>query len=127
MNIRSREGDFPCLVVQAGLTLSRLCSDANWWIENSAGRVNIVLIIWICKDIKMLHLEKYIPGPVASANLAATVVINCAASSTTVTGAPLLLEFDRVFDRQANPPLERDIVFNMQDLQNWGNEFWIGI
>lgn len=51
----------------------------------------------------MLHLEKYIPGPVASANLAATVVINCAASSTTVTGAPLLLEFDRVFDRQAKP------------------------
>lgn len=126
-NIRSREGDFPCLVVLAGLSLSRLRSDASWWMEGSGGQVNIVLIIWIWKDVKMLHIEKYIPGPAACANLVATVVINCAASSTTVTGAPLVLEFNRVFDRQPNSPLERDIVFLTQDLQNWGKEFWAGI
>lgn len=49
-NIRSREGDFPCLVVQAGLSLSRLRSDASWWMEGSDGKVNIFLIIWICND-----------------------------------------------------------------------------
>lgn len=77
--------------------------------------------------MKMLHTEKYVSGPAVCANLAATVVINCVASSNTVTGAPLVLEIDRVFDREANPPLERDIVFTTQDLQDWGNEFWVGI
>ena len=63
--ISSREGDFPCLVVLAGLSLSRLRSDASWSMEGFGGNVNIVLIIWICNDVKMLHIEKYIPGPVA--------------------------------------------------------------
>lgn len=130
VNIRSREDDFPCLVVEAGLSeesLSRLRRAASWWIESSAGKVNIFLIIWICKAKKMLHIEKYIPGQGGYADLAATIVINCADSPTTVTGAPLVLEFDRVFDRAPDPPLERDVVFTMQDLQRWGDQLWIGI
>jgi len=91
------------------------------------------LIIWIRKAAKALFIEKYIPGlpqtrtsPVY-ANLAATVVIDCAASPTTVTGAPLVLEFDRVFDRPPNPPLEKNLVLTMQDLQSWGDAYWVGI
>lgn len=138
--IRSQQDDFPCLVIEAGMSesLARLRGDARWWIENSAGRVNIVLIIWVNKATKVLHIEKYVPGspqtrtsprlprPV-SVNLTATVVINCAASPTTVTGAPLVLEFNGVFDRPPNPPLERDIILTMDDLESFGNDFWRGI
>lgn len=139
-NVRSHQDDFPCLVIEAGMSesLARLRSDARWWIESSAGRVNIVLIIWVSKATMVLHIEKYVPDspltrtsprlprPV-SANLTATVVIDCAASPTTVTGAPLVLEFNGVFDRPPNPPLEGDIVLTMHDLESFGNDFWVGI
>lgn len=139
-NVRSHQDDFPCLVIEAGMSesLVQLRSDAQWWIESSAGRVNIILIVWACKATKVLHIEKYVPGspltrtsprlprPV-SANLTTTVVIDCAASLTTVTGAPLVLEFNGVFDRPPNPPLEGDIVLTMRDLESFGDDFWAGI
>lgn len=39
-NIRDHEDDFPCLVIESGMSesLGRLRSDASWWIENSAGK-----------------------------------------------------------------------------------------
>lgn len=116
-NTRGHEDDFPCLVVEAGMSesLSQLHRDASWWIQNSADKVNIVLIIWIRKAIKMLHIEKYVPGPLKTrtgprlshptcANLTTTIVLDCAALPTTVTGAPLVLEFNGIFDRPPNPP-----------------------
>lgn len=139
-NIRGHEDDFPCLVVEAGMSesLSQLRRDASWWIENSAGKVNIVLIIWIRKATKKLHIEKYVPGlpqtrtsprlsRPACANLVATIVIDCAALPATVTRAPLVLEFSGIFDRPPNPPLEGDVAFTMQDLQSFGDSFWVGI
>lgn len=102
-------------------SLYQLRNDAKWWIENSAGMVNIILTIWIRKAAKTLYIEKYIPGLPPS--LAATVVIDRTASPTNVTGAPLVLEFDRLFDRQPNLPLERNLVLTMQDLQSWGDAY----
>lgn len=77
--------------------------------------MNIVLIIWIRKAIKMLHIEKYVSGPLntrtsprlshlACANLTTIIVLDCAALPTTVTGVPLVLEFNGIFDRPPNPP-----------------------
>lgn len=136
-NIRPRDEDFPCLVVEAGMSesLTRLRGDARWCIESSGGKVNMVVIIWTRKTSRVLHIEKYIPGPpqtLASpghprpsyTRLASTVIIDSAASPSTVTGAPLVLEFNRIFDRPPNSPLEQDIVFTMQDLQNLGDRLW---
>lgn len=136
-NLRPRDGDFPCLVVEAGMSesLSLLRQDAHWWIENSGGKVNMVLIISIRKSTRVLHIEKYIPGPAQTrtsprhprppfTKLEGTIMIDSAASPSTVTGAPLVLEFSRIFDRSPSPPLEQDVVFTMQDLQTLGDKFW---
>lgn len=138
-NANSRgPADFPCIVVESDMSesLNRLRSDARWWIENSAGRVNIVVIIWVRKASRILHIEKYVPGfpktrtsprlarPVA-ANLTATIVIDSTTWPSTVTRAPLVLEFSGLFDRPPNPPWERCCT-HLEDLQYFGDMFWVG-
>src|SRR5256885_4925662 len=44
--------------------------------------------------------------------------------SNTVNGAPLTLEFRKIFLRQAVPPLEHDFTFNAQDLSTFVTTFW---
>jgi hypothetical protein len=41
----------------------------------------------------------------------------------TVTGAPLILEFEKIFLRPAVLP-ESDIIFTGQELSDWGAGFW---
>ena len=38
--------------------------------------------------------------------------------------SPLILEFNRVFGRNPNPPLENDIIFTHQDLNDWAKAVW---
>ncbi len=44
----------------------------------------------------------------------------------TVTGAPLVLEFQKIFLRPAMPP-ESDITFTEQELSDWAADFWEGL
>jgi hypothetical protein len=48
-------------------------------------------------------------------------------NSTTVNGAPLTLEFEKIFLRQAVPPLEHDFTFTAQDLSVFAANFWAGL
>lgn len=139
-NIRGDQDIFSCLVVESGMSesLNQLRCDAKWWMESSARRVNIVLIIWISRALRALHIEKYVPGfsqtrtsprlarPVA-ATRTATVVIDCLAEPIAVTGAPMVLEFNGILDRLPGSPLERDVVFSLEDLQPFGDNFWVGL
>ena len=46
--------------------------------------------------------------------------------SNTVTGAPLVLEFDKIFLRPAVLP-ESDLIFTGQELSVWAANFWLGV
>lgn len=58
--VRHNKGDWPNFVIEAGFTetLPLLRSEARWWIENSAGKVSIVLLISLQPRIKTLKIEK---------------------------------------------------------------------
>jgi hypothetical protein len=66
LRIRPNTGHWPCFIIEAGMSESmpRLRSDARWWIEHSAGTVNLVLFIWVQPAGKKVKIEKWIPGPV---------------------------------------------------------------
>lgn len=51
------------LVVEAGVSESmpRLRCDASWWISNSNGEVQMVLIIEVSRNPKKVEIEKYVP------------------------------------------------------------------
>ncbi|KAL3484544.1 hypothetical protein BJX62DRAFT_243824 [Aspergillus germanicus] len=67
-------------------------SDIRWWWANDANGV---------------------------ARLQQTIVIskNPATNTITITGAPLLLEFDKLFERQPATPTERDIEIGNDQLE----------
>ncbi|KAL1966956.1 hypothetical protein VTN77DRAFT_3700 [Rasamsonia byssochlamydoides] len=139
--IRPNKGDWPTLVIEAGMSesLPRLRSDARWWIEHSNGRVNIVLLIWLHPTIKKIKIEKWEPGQAPTTRRSArpsqsnafptqTADITIQSNSNAiVTGAPLCLEFLKIFERAAIQPTEHDIILTAQDLINWATMFWQGL
>jgi hypothetical protein len=133
------------LVFEAGIseTLARLRVDADWWLTNSNGEVKIVVIIWIVRAAKSLVIEKWClqprsrAAPVTRANTLITTKIQeltiiqnppipppqGTIPTYAVTGAPLILEFEKLLLRAPVPP-ECDVIFTAADLQAWAAEFW---
>ncbi|GIK00283.1 hypothetical protein Aspvir_004303 [Aspergillus viridinutans] len=133
-----RPRGWPYMVIEAGVSESmpRLRADAAWWFVNSNGAVKVVLLIRVDAQRKMLTIEKYdrTRGPATRSNpqgpwrprKLTTVTINQQVNPATIqvdgrnaTPRPLTLEFELVFGRPPNPPLERDITFTNTELLEW--------
>jgi hypothetical protein len=137
--IRSSPEAWPSLVVEADMSESmlRLRSDARWWLEHSNRKVNIVLLIRVQPTSRRIKIEKWEPGQAPTTRSSARLNPSNAYPvqtaeldidpGLTVTGAPLVLEFQKIFDRPSVPPTERDIVFTAQDLIDWAGLIWQGL
>ncbi|GAT31002.1 hypothetical protein RIB2604_03702130 [Aspergillus luchuensis] len=86
----------------------------DWWIGNSMGHVNLVLLMDISRARKTLTIEKYVPyarqhprtraqaaGTVHVRRCVSTIVVNMKANPPSVQGAPLTLEFEIIVGRPA--------------------------
>jgi len=62
---RTQKTDWPTIVFESGLSesLPRLRVDAQWWLTNSGGDVNIVVLISITPAVKRLRFEKWCLRP----------------------------------------------------------------
>ena len=138
--IRSGESDWPTIVFESGLSesLGRLRTDAEWWLIESGGQVKIAVLISIRPALSALCIEKWELGlverpttPAVSSNTQHTPQVPTCVQAInidhdTVAGAPLTLEFEKIFLR---PPMlpESNLVFTAQDLTAWANDFWAGV
>jgi hypothetical protein len=63
-----RRDDWPTLVIEAGYSesLTKLRADARWWIDNSHGKVKIVILIHVRPANKQLSFEKWYAEPLSS-------------------------------------------------------------
>ena len=59
--VRPQAGDWPSLVIESGKQ-----ADARWWIQNSNGKVNIVIVIHVNPTGKEIQIEKWISGSSAA-------------------------------------------------------------
>ncbi|KAL1848221.1 hypothetical protein Plec18167_006218 [Paecilomyces lecythidis] len=139
--LRTRKEDWPNVVIEAGLgeSLPRLQKEAKWWIEHSAGDVLVVLLVWVQQMSRTVKIEKWIPNavrslrrssrlnlpPVSPMKAADIVIDQSSAAGSVCHGAPLRLEFDRIFGRPAQNALEHDVVFTQDDLEDWARLLWI--
>jgi len=130
-SLRPNKADWPTIVFEAGLSesLSRLRLDVNWWLTESGGDVKTVIIISVKPAKPILHIEKWELAPGPRPNTRAFSTLNnpppppqiltqmqvITIDPNTVTGAPLVLEFAKIFLRPAIPP-ESDIEFTAQEL-----------
>ena len=136
-NDLSRPSSWPMLVIEAGVSEStrRLRADAAWWMANSNGLVNIVLLIKVTRNGHKIELEKYIPTRALPARTRPapeykplkvfTIRINQGVNPPSIQGAPLQLGFEKVIGRRPNPPLERDFVFTAVELLEWARYVFI--
>ena len=146
LSLRTPKTDWPTIVIEAGWSesLRKLRLDAGFWLEDSGGDVKIVLLFSIGRRARAgtMIIEKWENRPVP-ANRPATRSITRAggnaqtatrmqaitidSNSNSVNGAPLTLEFPKIFLRQAVPPLEHDFTFTAQDLSAFATNFWTGV
>jgi hypothetical protein len=139
-SFRPNKTDWPTIVFESGLseTLRQLIIDADWWLRKSNGAVKVVIIISIKRGPQTLQIEKWelaqmtgrrpptrafpntlnIPRPLIPTKIQEITIVQ-----KTVTGAPLVLEFDKIFLRPAVLP-ETDITFTAQELLTWAAEIW---
>ena len=64
-------------------------------------------------------------NPIPTKTQEITVTLKTVTGTNTVTGAPLVLEFGKIFLRPAVPP-ESDITVTGQELSDWAAVFWRG-
>jgi hypothetical protein len=118
--------DWPTIVLECGYSesLAQLRQDARWWLIESGGEVNIAVVISLNRTTSSMVTEKWemaLPhhqGPLTTAAAARSREPQCIqevhATPTSVVGGPLVLSFEKIFLRPANPP-EQDVVFTDQD------------
>ena len=127
-SIRPREADWPTIVIESGW-FAKLRRDAHIWLENSRGDVKIVLLFSIGRTTRTMIIEKW-ENRAVPANTTQTPTqiqeITIDSNSNTVNGAPLTLEFQKIFLRQAGQ-LEHDFTFTAQDLSAFATNFWDGL
>jgi hypothetical protein len=133
-------------------SLNHLRCVVRWWLTHSRGDVKIVIIILIKSEKSTLQIEKWeltpmtgrrpstrafpnpntIPRPLIPTKITEITIISHTPIRTpmpitgapfTIIGAPLVLEFDKLFLRPAILP-ETDITFTVQDLSDWAACFW---
>jgi hypothetical protein len=135
---QSRRGaDWPTIVFESGVSesLRRLRHYPKWWLGNSGGEVKIVILILVDRAQRRLQIEKWELAPSASAFYDApnipppripTKMQEVIIDPNAVTGAPLVLDFEKMFLRAAIPP-EGNIEWNAQELSDIGARYWSGL
>ncbi|KAL3444403.1 hypothetical protein BJX65DRAFT_297706 [Aspergillus insuetus] len=102
--------EWPNLVVEVAVSETRRKreSDVRWWVRECPRRMNTVtvLAVAISRRAPTITVEKWANDANGVARLKQTIVIskNPATNTITITGAPLLLEFDKLFGRQPATP-----------------------
>jgi hypothetical protein len=139
-SFRPNKTDWPSIVFESGVSelLSQLRFDAGWWLRKSGGDVKIVIIISVERAPQTLQIEKWELAPISESRpstralpnavnipppLIPTKIQEITIDQNTVTGAPLVLEFDKIFLRPALLP-ETDITFTAQELSTWAAGIW---
>jgi hypothetical protein len=143
--------DWPTIVIEAGLSesLHRLRADAKWWLTKSGDRVKIVILIKVIRERKSLLIEQWCMSPPTrprpttrahpNANTTRPVLTQISDLTViqdppipplpgtiptyTVTGAPLILDFEKLLLRTPVPP-EGNVIFTAADLQAWAQYLW---
>jgi hypothetical protein len=147
-SFRPNETDWPTIVIESGVSesLQRLRFDASWWLTESRGAVKIVIIILAQNAQSRIQIEKWehapsrrllpfrtppnnpnnnpnnltrqLPTKIQETTIVSNAPLPVTGGPFTVTRAPLVLEFDKIFLGPAVLP-EIDITFNAQELSAW--------
>ncbi|KAK2814013.1 hypothetical protein FQN50_000417 [Emmonsiellopsis sp. PD_5] len=130
-----RDIKWPSVIVEVGLSESqaKLERDCHWWLNNSRGQVKIALGISINRRRKEVIIRRWELRRVRPTRANPTAVVPMAIQEITISspqnsntvsvhGAPLILEFEKVFLRP--PGSQADIQITEMELVALAREVW---
>jgi hypothetical protein len=133
-----RSKQWPSVVMQCGYSDAdgKLANDARWWLNASGGDVGTVLTISVWKKNKGITFERWelisYPTRGDPAKMVPEVVQKVIVSKESdepvrITGAPLVIGFDKLFLRPAEKEKgEGDIIIGEEDLAMVAEHVWTG-
>jgi hypothetical protein len=130
---QGRSRQWPSLTVEVGVSESRrkLANDARWWLTESAGDVKNVITIYVRKARKEITFENWnlVLGPDGSTFPRVTYrTVLCPKRDSddieTTNELPMTIQFEDLFLRPAEGPIEGDIKFEKDDMKEIADFVW---
>lgn len=120
---------WPTVVLEVAVSepASKLTSDIRHWFGKSGRKVNMVLTIRVDRKRPFITIEKW---EMDEDRMKRTQVVEVSKrkkgdEETIVSGAPLLVEFDKLFRRAPEPPRESDIRIGQDGLSELASSVWV--
>ncbi|OJJ42597.1 hypothetical protein ASPZODRAFT_147233 [Penicilliopsis zonata CBS 506.65] len=123
---KGRSRQWPTLILEVGYSASRqkLTNDVQWWQSESQGDVQIILTVDINQKRREIIFEKW--ASTGQESIYRTV-ISKDTSQTSIRATnqdPLIIDFNGLFLRDPDGPIEGDILFRLDDLKKLAASIW---
>ncbi|KAJ9299090.1 hypothetical protein DTO271G3_3332 [Paecilomyces variotii] len=128
--------NWPSVIVEVGFRETgppALHASATWWIQNSAGRVGVVVLIFVHATQPRVSVEMWefrTPGPLASKTQEVTVEKRenkrpgeDRERGVAVIGAPMKVPLQKVFSKEG-VKRDDDVVFDEEDMRSLARDVW---
>lgn len=124
---RDLSDKWPTIVLEVAYseTQSKLQSDVRYWLRGPEGEVKTVLTLRIAQDEPRIIIERWeSTGNGRGCCQQQVVIARTRGNRVTITGAPLVLEFERLFLRTPTNPREQNIEVDNEKLEFLATSVW---
>ncbi|KAL2827514.1 hypothetical protein BDW59DRAFT_143902 [Aspergillus cavernicola] len=121
-----RSQGWPSVVLEVALSerRSKLQSDVRYWLRAPQGDVKTVLTLAIDRNAPKITIEKWENNVNGFHHLQQRIVISKRANNISITGAPLIINFENLFLRPPSIPREQDIEIDDEKLKFLAEDIW---
>lgn len=124
---RDRSDEWPTVVLEVAYseTQSKLQSDVRYWLRGPEGEVKTILALRIAQNEPRIAIERWeSTGNGHGCRQQQVVITRTRSNKITITGAPLVLEFERLFLRAPTIPREQNIEIDDEKLEFLATRVW---
>lgn len=115
------------LEVAVSEALPKLQSDIRFWLNEGQGKVRLVFTLTVDRQSPKITIEKWEPKPNGDRGhrTQQVTVYQGVNKRLFTTGAPLIIEFCKLFLRDPTVPREKDIEFSEDNLKALATSVWL--
>ena len=123
---RGHNRDWPTVVLEVTVSENqpKLQSDICFWLRDGRGKVKIVFTLRVDRENPRIIIEKWVLMNERVHHEAQVTISQNKNGHVHVANAPLTIEFESLFLRNADVPREQDIEFSEADLVEMADTIW---
>ena len=123
---RGHNRDWPTVVLEVAVSENqpKLQSDVRFWLRDGRGKVKIVFTLRVDRENPRIIIEKWVLMNERVHHEAQVTISQNKNGHVHVANAPLTIEFESLFLRNADVPREQDIEFSEADLVEMADTIW---